>query len=55
MQVVEFSGSYQLGRGVRTTNSLSLLAGWAAALGLSVLANFPESEVAWVHLTGLYR
>ena len=39
-EVREYCSSYQLQRTFSVLNSLSLLAGWSGALGLSVIANF---------------
>jgi len=53
-QVSEYCSSYQMQRVYKHVNSLSLWLGWAGALGLSMIANFQETEVYWVHKIGLY-
>jgi len=53
-QVSEYCNSYQLPRQLRTINYASLWVGWGGALGLSILANFQETEVWSVHIIGLY-
>jgi len=53
-QVSEYCSSYQLSRRLRNINYASLWIGWGGALGLSILANFQETEVWLVHNIGLY-
>jgi len=53
-QVAEQCRSYQIERSYRAVNNLSLLVGWSGALGLSVIANFQETEVYIIHKLGLY-
>jgi len=53
-QVGEYCSSYQLPSRLAILNTCSLGVGWGGALGLSLLANFQETEVRIVHLTGLY-
>jgi len=53
-QVSEYCNSYQLSRQLRNLNWASLWIGWGGALGLSILANFQETEVWSVHNIGLY-
>jgi len=53
-QVSEYFNSYQLSRLLKNINFASLWIGWGGALGLSVVANFQETEVWSVHILGLY-
>jgi len=53
-QVSECCNSYQLSRQLRNLNYVSLWIGWGGALGLSIVANFQETEVWSVHNVGLY-
>jgi len=53
-QVGEYCSSYQLPSKVAILNTFSLIMGWGGTLGLSLLANFQETEVRIVHLIGLY-
>jgi len=53
-QVSEYCNSYQLSRRLRKLNYVSLWIGWGGALGLSIVANFQETEVWTVHIIGLY-
>jgi len=53
-QVAEYCSSYQLPRRLAVLNSFCLGAGWTGALGLSLFANFQETEVAVIHWTGFY-
>jgi len=53
-QVSEFCSSHQLSSRLRLINYLSLGVGWFAAVGLTLVANFQETEVLAVHLTGAF-
>jgi len=53
-QVSEFCSSHQLSSRLRLINYLSLGIGWLGATGLSIIANFQETEVLAVHLTGAF-
>jgi len=53
-QVGEYCSSYQLPSRLAILNTLTLGVGWGGTLGLSLLANFQETEVKVIHLTGLY-
>ena len=51
-QVLEYCSSYQVQTRFTAINSLSLLAGWSGALGLSVIANFQVNNLVllWRYL-----
>jgi len=53
-QVSEFCSSHQLSSRLRLINYLSLGVGWLGAVGLSIVANFQETEVFVVHMTGAF-
>lgn len=53
-QVSEYCSSYQLPRRVYLLNNWCLVAGWGGALGLSLSANFDETEVPIIHWMGFY-
>jgi len=53
-QVGEYISSYQLPRRLSLLNGCCLAAGWGGALGLSLFANFQETEVSLVHWVGFY-
>jgi len=53
-QVGEYCSSYQLSSRISVLNTATLGVGWGGAVGLSLLANFQETEVRNIHLLGLY-
>jgi len=53
-QVSEYCTCYQIQGHYKLVNNVSLVLGWLGALGLSILCNFQETEVAEVHKVGLY-
>jgi len=53
-QVAEYCSSYQVPRRLAALNGCCLVAGWGGALGLSLFANFQETEVSLIHWLGFY-
>lgn len=53
-QVSEYCSSYQIPRRLSRLNKFCLAAGWGAAAGLSIFANFQETEVSQIHWIGFY-
>ena len=53
-QVLEYCSSYQVQTRFTAINSLSLLAGWSGALGLSVIANFQVNNLIFVVIMKIF-
>lgn len=51
-QVYEFYISHQIDNTSHRINDIGLILGWLGAFGISLVANFQETEVFSVHLTG---
>jgi hypothetical protein len=51
-QVHEFLVSHEIGQKPIKINLLGLYLGWVGAFGISIVANFQETAVFNVHLTG---